>query len=113
TDYTSEGTYDVHFSVTDQMATATRIAHIVVAHKNQAPIFDNAAEYTLYERDTLSFVVHASDVDHDPMTYGVTAQPAGSTFDVSTQQFTWVPDYGTAPGPYFAVFTASDGQATT
>ncbi len=113
TDYSSEGVYNVHFHVTDGTDTATQVGMITVLHKNAPPIFNAVADLTIPEKSLLTFTVHATDFDNDPLTYSATNLPAGATFDVATQQFNWVPDYGTAPGPYLVHFVVIDGNGGT
>jgi len=79
------------------------------AFVNGAPVFAAGGEsQAVDENRNLSFGVSATDPDGDALTYSASDLPAGATFDPTTQQFSWTPDY-TQAGTYTVTFTASDG----
>ncbi|MGD2094477.1 MAG: putative Ig domain-containing protein [Phycisphaerales bacterium] len=72
-----------------------------------APVFDFIGNKSVYENDTLTFNVNATDPDGDAITYSIQNKPSGATF--SGQTFTWTPSYNQA-GTYQVTFIASDGN---
>ena len=86
--------------------------------ENKYPQFDapnelaNHLDYWMYEGNTLTFQVHATDADDDPITYRALRLPPGATFDATgTQLFSWTPTYDQGGRPdslYYAVFEATD-----
>jgi hypothetical protein len=68
----------------------------------QAPIGNKTAD----EGQLLTFTVNATDADNDTITYGTNATKG--TFNTTTGNFSWVPNYGDA-GFYLLNFNSSDG----
>jgi hypothetical protein len=71
------------------------------------PIEDKRVE----EGQTISFLVTATDVDHDTLTLSAQNLPAGAQFTAASGLFVWTPAAGTA-GVYPVTFGASDGIDT-
>lgn len=80
-----------------------------VSTVNHVPVFDAVPAKTVNENESLSFTVNATDQDGDPITYSVTDNPTGSTFNTTTKTFSWTPDY-TQQGVYYVTFKANDGK---
>ncbi len=78
---------------------------IVGTAYDQPPVLDAIGDRNVFEGETLSFTVTASDpVDGDSMTLSATNLPAGATF--TNDVFTWS---NAAPaGTYTVTFTATD-----
>jgi hypothetical protein len=76
---------------------------------NQKPVFTAVPAITKAARDTVKFVVSATDPNAgDVLTYSVVGLPTGAKFD-TTRTFSWVPTTGQY-GSYKVSFLVSDGQ---
>ena len=76
---------------------------------NLAPVFDSVPAQTVKEGQSLSFTIHATDPESQPLVYSAVAPlPTGASFNASTQEFTWTPTLEQA-GTYNVTFIASDG----
>ncbi|WP_406661237.1 right-handed parallel beta-helix repeat-containing protein [Methanolobus sp. ZRKC3] len=73
-----------------------------------APQFNSIPAKSGDEGSTLTFVVSATDVDGDDLTYSATSLPSGASFNANTGVFTWTPAVGNA-GTYNARFEVTDG----
>jgi fibronectin type 3 domain-containing protein len=96
--YEQEGNYqNVVFTVTDdgqpRMSDQEGIT-ITVGHVNLPPVLDAVGDKLVNEGDTLKFKITAFDPDGNSLTYSAGNLPTGATFDESTQQFFWVPEFG-------------------
>jgi len=82
---------------------------------NSAPVLDAIGNKTVNEGQLLSFTVHATDPNGQPVTYSLQAVsgslPAGISFNTTTGAFSWTPSY-TQSGSYELLFTATDGELT-
>ncbi len=106
------GTYVIKYRVTDSDGLCsefvTRTVHVVEA-ENQPPVWSGPTEATTTVGDLLGLTITATDPDNDPLTI-TTDIPTGASYVATTSAFTWTP---TATGTYSALFTASDGEATS
>ncbi len=75
---------------------------------NTAPTLDLIGNKTVDEGQTLSFVVTATDLDGDTLTYSASNLPSGASFDANTRTFTWTPTYGDAGNYNDIEFTVTD-----
>jgi hypothetical protein len=66
------------------------------------------ADKTVYENQTLEFMILAYDPNFDPLTYTVTNLPDGAIFNAALKKFIWTPNFDQA-GVYNLTFTVSDG----
>ncbi|WP_129582714.1 putative Ig domain-containing protein, partial [Methanolobus psychrotolerans] len=107
--YYDSGDYYIEFNVTDGSLTDTTTVHVKVAQTNMPPEIEAIGSYSLYENETLQFFVNATDGDNDSLAYSALGVPKGASFDPSTRQFTWKPDY-TQSGTYSIEFRVSDGE---
>ncbi len=73
---------------------------------NNAPVQAPIGNQTVYEGQLLTLIVHATDADNDTITYGTNATKG--TFNTTTGNFSWIPNYGDA-GFYLWNFNSSDG----
>jgi len=107
--YSSNGNYQVVFKITDEHnAVAYDTVIITVADVNRDPNF-SAMQDTFYVNtgDNLNILVEATDPDGDSLTYVAVDLPGGSSFNTSTQYFTWVPSVS---GEYTVTFKATDSK---
>ncbi|TQD25169.1 Ig-like domain-containing protein [Methanolobus vulcani] len=109
TGYYDSGDYDIDFKVTDGHLTDNTTVHISVCQTNMPPEFEYIGSYIISEYETLQFSVKANDGDNDPLTYSVSGLPQVSSFNTSTGDFIWKPDY-TQSGTYSVEFQVTDGK---
>jgi hypothetical protein len=77
--------------------------------QNQKPTLNTISPITKAERDTVTFVVSATDPNlGDVLTYSAANLPTGASFTVATRTFLWVPTLG-QNGTYTVKFKVSDG----
>jgi hypothetical protein len=77
---------------------------------NNYPLYSDISDYTINEKQTISFSVQATDGDGDPVTYGIRNLPAGAQFDsTGSRQFSWTPEDYQA-GTYVVNFMAWDNN---
>ncbi len=91
---------------------------LTVTDVNSPPVLAAIPPQSGSENALLTFTATAVDPDGDPITYGVTGNPAGSTIDSGSGVFTWMPDFNAAdrvPGGNYGgtVVSASDGTGTS
>ncbi|MDP3580705.1 MAG: putative Ig domain-containing protein, partial [Ignavibacteria bacterium] len=98
----TDGTNKIAYTVVDGKAT--------VANENTPPSFDAIPAKTINENQELKFIINATDVDGDPITYSAQGLPTGATFNTTTKEFAWKPTYSQA-GNYSVTFTAHDGNS--
>jgi PKD repeat protein len=75
---------------------------------NTAPILDPIGNKTANAFVNLFIDANASDAEGDVLSFGITGQPVGSTFDTNSGQFNWTPGASDA-GVYPVTFSVSDG----
>lgn len=112
-DFEQAGSYTVVFTVDDgRTGIANRDVQFTISNINRAPTFNPAiGNKEVSEGKTLAFVVRATDLDADPISFGITGSlPQGAGFDsVDTKRFSWIPTFDDS-GSYTVVFNLSDGQ---
>jgi len=92
--------------VTFKDGTTFSLPETTIHVENAPPVFDEMGEQTVDIHETLTFTVHATDADGDPLAYSSVTVPTGAAFDTGTQTFTWTP---TQKGSFMASFSVSDG----
>ena len=110
---------DYYFAVTaydagDQESDFSNRVHSPAAvAANQPPVLQPIGTKSVNEGQELAFTILATDVDGDALTYSASNLPVGATFDPTTRQFSWVPDYsGSSNIRIFSVtFSVTDGLA--
>ncbi|MBN1958029.1 MAG: tandem-95 repeat protein [Desulfuromonadales bacterium] len=107
-DINQAGIYQVVFSVTDGLLSATETVTMTVLNANEAPVLAPVGSQSVSEGELLSFALSATDVNGDPLSYNATELPSGAAFDNATQRFSWTPDYDQA-GNFTVEFNVSDG----
>jgi hypothetical protein len=72
---------------------ATQSVRITVRELNQPPKLDAIADQTLYVGDSLSVMVHATDMDipANSLSFSLTEHPAGATINSVTGSISWTP----------------------
>ena len=73
---------------------------------NNVPVQASIGNKNVYENETLSFTVSATDADGDTMTFGTNASKG--SLNTTTGLFTWTPTFGDS-GIYVWYFNSSDG----
>ncbi len=115
--YDQAGVYpDVHFEVTDGIATDSEDITITVNNLNRAPLLNTIGDKTINEGQLLEFTVTAADQDPSDTLYLTASNlPEGASFvdhGDRTATFSWTPGYDQA-GVYPDVhFEVTDGIAT-
>lgn len=100
----------LNFKFNSGTPTATTVdGSATVATENHLPVFDSVPAKSVNENESLTFTVNATDTDGDALTYSVSGNPTGSTFNTTTKTFSWTPDY-TQAGSYNVTFKANDGK---
>lgn len=75
---------------------------------NSAPTISGSAATSIAVGSNFVFTPTASDADGDTLTFSISGQPTGSTFDTSTGRLSWTPG---APGSFASiVISVSDNQ---
>lgn len=102
------GTYQVVFNVSDGLLADTEMVTMTVVNANEAPVLAAIGSRSVGEGTLLSFVISASDVNDDSLSYSVTGLPSGAEFNSADQRFSWTPDY-TQAGNFSVDFNVTDG----
>jgi len=76
---------------------------------NSAPILSAIGNKTAIKGNNLNFIVSATDIDNDSLTYSIINIPSGATF--INKSFNWTPSSNQI-GIYNITFTVSDGKLT-
>ncbi|RLE41978.1 hypothetical protein DRJ48_04490, partial [Candidatus Woesearchaeota archaeon] len=86
-----DGVYYVTFKVSDGECVDSETVRIQVDDciVNHPPVLDPIGDKTICEGDVLSFTVHGTDPDGDPVSYTVSDLPQGATFNSVTGVFYW------------------------
>jgi PKD repeat protein len=112
--YSLPGSYTVSLNVTNSAGSNTTVKtdYVIITQANYAPVLDLIGNKTGNEGSTLVFKISATDSDGDILTYSASSLPIGSTFDPTTQIFTWNIGYSNA-GTYTNVhFEVTDGKGS-
>ncbi|MDP3025747.1 MAG: tandem-95 repeat protein, partial [candidate division Zixibacteria bacterium] len=109
--YTQAGVYNVTFTARDTLgATDSEVVSITVVNVNNPPVLDSIGAKTVDEAQTLSFRIHATDINGDRLILSALDVPTNATFTDSTNGtglFTFSPSY-TQSGVYNVTFIARD-----
>ncbi|MGE5175603.1 MAG: multicopper oxidase domain-containing protein [Hyphomicrobiales bacterium] len=84
----------------------------VKGQANHAPVIDPIGPVAATAYIPVSFTVHATDLDGDPIHLSIDGLPTGAAFDTLTATFTWTPS-GADAGDHPMTVSASDGFSTT
>ena len=91
---------------------APAAATLALAQPNRPPVVEPIADLTVRVGDSVTFQVHASDADGDPLTFGAAGLPGDLAIDPVTGLIAGQPGTGSA-GIYAVTATASDPQGAT
>lgn len=97
----------------DENPTTSRSFNVTVEPVNDPPVFvPPTPDSTLSteESERLQFQVQATDIDDSDLTYSISPEPSGATFDETTGLFRWTPTWEQAD-TYTFTLGASDGKA--
>jgi hypothetical protein len=78
---------------------------------NSPPVLTAIGDKTVDEGQILSFMLAATDIDNDPLTFSALDLPSGASFNAATRTFQWTPDH-TQSGNYSVRFNVTDGIYT-
>jgi len=105
---TQAGTYTVTFTVSDGTLTDSKTATIsVVAASSPGPVLATIGNKAVYQNQTLTFTLSATDASGATITYGAVNLPSGAT--LNGPAFRWTPS-SLQEGVYTTQFLASDSQ---
>ncbi len=106
-----DGVYYVTFKVSDGECVDSETVRIQVDDciVNHPPVLDPIGDKTICEGDVLSFTVHGTDPDGDPVSYTVSDLPQGATFNSVTGVFYWDTEI-CQTGEYEVEFCVTDGE---
>jgi len=87
------GSCTISLTVSDGMATAYTSFTFTVNQVNHPAVLSGIPDFTILEKDTLTFTNGATDVDQPPqtLTYNLSNAPAGATVGAGNGLFTWKP----------------------
>ncbi|MBF0532952.1 MAG: tandem-95 repeat protein [Candidatus Omnitrophica bacterium] len=97
--------YTIKFTVSDGTNSVSREMNVAVADVDRPPTIDPIPDQTATVGSVLSFMIHAVDLDHDPVKISVYGVPAGDTHSMNNNRFTWTP---ARPGNYQLTVYAAD-----
>ena len=113
--FTDAGVYAVTFYAVDALDSLLVDSEVVTITVNdagnQAPVLDSIPDTTIFEGDSLTLLVTASDPDGDSLIFSAAGIPVNATFVDNfngTATFTFVPDF-TQAGTYPITFYVNDG----
>jgi len=78
---------------------------------NNAPKINGLTTQNGVENSPFNFTVSGSDLDSDTLTFSCTGCPGSASFNTSTGDFSWTPNYSDA-GLYNWTFSVSDGTTS-
>jgi hypothetical protein len=111
--YTQAGTYDVKFTVHDNVLpplSSDRTVRIDVNNVNAPPVLTSPGNRSVNENDTLSFNLDASDIDGGILTYSMlNAQNSPFRNALDGKSFSWKPSFIQA-GTYPVTFVVADNS---
>jgi len=79
-DFTQAGSYDLTFVASDGVLADSEVVAITVTGVNRAPVLASIDSQSVFEGDTLTVDVSASDPDADSLTLTVTNLPENAGF---------------------------------
>lgn len=112
TGYDDAGNYLVTITVDDGTTTVSEDVQIEVLNADRPPVLQAIDPKTVDEYVELTFIIHATDEDNDPITYSMT-NLVGATLDPQTGVFSWIPNMDDMlASPHQVTFSAQSGSLT-
>jgi hypothetical protein len=110
-DFAQADTYYVTFIASDTWAVAdTQLCSIVVLNFNRPPeMVLPFSDTTIYQKDTLEFLISAEDPDGDSLSFHAHNLPEGAWLDPVTAAFRWIPGWDQVGAYDSVLFEVSDG----
>jgi len=104
------GSCTVVLTVSDGMAAANTSFTLTVNQVNHPAVLSGIPDFTILEKDTLTFTNQASDVDQpaQTLTYSLSNAPAGATVGVGNGLFTWTPTESQGPATNLITVIVTD-----
>jgi hypothetical protein len=109
-DYGQAGSYRISFTAELEAASDTEDVTIQVTPGNHPPVLAHIGDKTVRVGETLTFTIHATDYEGDPLTYAASNLPPGATF--SGQTFSWTPSTDQAGQDRHVTFSVRDRMHT-
>jgi hypothetical protein len=111
-DTQSAGTYDVEFTVSDELIETAGVVTFLIAPLNQSPTLIVPPDRTVREGEPIDFDLLASDAEGDVIRFSSTVLPGGATVDPRTGHFRWTPAFF-QEGTFTIPFQVDDGNSAT
>ncbi|MBI4895417.1 MAG: tandem-95 repeat protein [Candidatus Aenigmarchaeota archaeon] len=105
--FTQSGNYSITFIVSDGNLTSNETVNIQVNNSNRAPVLSTVGNKSVAENSSLQFNLTASDPDGDSIVFLISTLPFGASFNTSSGQFIWTPNF-TQAGNYSIIFFVND-----
>ena len=109
-DRTQAGTHTFNVTVYDGTATVRKTVSVTVIASNAAPILNGIGSRSVDEGSVLSFVVSATDVNQDDLSYSMSGAPPEATLNQTSGSFRWIPLEEQGPNSYNVTFGVDDGR---
>jgi len=107
----SSGNYpNILFTVSDGIDQDSESITITVGDVNRPPVLTPIGNKNILEGETLDFMVSATDADNDMLTYTISNDPFGSSFNANTRTFRWTPLFGDSGVYKDLMFVVDDGN---
>jgi hypothetical protein len=84
------------------------IASFSVGPPNMPPVLNAIGNKIVFENQTLTFIISATDPENNTLTYSASGLPSGAIFTPATRTFTWKPSFAQS-GNYTVRFNVTDG----
>ncbi|MBN2272707.1 MAG: T9SS type A sorting domain-containing protein [Bacteroidales bacterium] len=105
------GTLSVNFDLSDGSATISDVYTVTVNAVNDLPVFTSTPKTTILEGTLYTYVVSATDVDLDELTYSAVKNPLWLSFDPGERVFAGTPG-NTDVGTDSVVVEVNDGTSS-
>jgi VCBS repeat-containing protein len=96
-----------------QLDSNLALVTLTIQPVNDAPSIDPIANQTVDEGSPLSFIVSASDVENDALSFGLDSAPLGAAIDAASGLFSWTPGDGPVSAPIVVRATDAAGAFST
>lgn len=110
--YDQAGSYNITFSVSDGLLSASQTVVMTVTNVNRPPVISGTPATRVVESQTYRFTPNARDDDGQPLLFAINNRPAWAQFDTASGSLSGTPqaaDLGSSSG---IVISVSDGEAS-